>query len=286
MDPLVAFKQFLSINNFSSYTQRDYIAAITTWFAFCEKRLFDPFTGDALGQFLQQRNVSKRSLNHDLSPLRTFFHFLSEQYKIKFPEALHQLSPKFENKLPNFFTTEQIIKLLDTPDKLFAAGQIKMFFWKRDKAILELLYGGGIRVGELVNLQCLHVDWDKRLIRVMGKGKKERLIPIGIPAIDALRSLHVIISTPILIPNEHGQKLTTRSIQLIIKKYLLAAQLPLNMSPHSCRHSYATHMLQNGADLRAVQELLGHSSLSTTQKYTHVNIGFLQKIYHKTHPQK
>lgn len=160
-----------------------------------------------------------------------------------------------------------------------------LIFWKRDKALLELLYGGGVRVGEVVKLRCEHVDWENRLIRILGKGNKERIIPIGLPAIHALKALHACKPTQVLIPGETGKGLTTRSIQLLIKKYLIAAHLPLDMTPHSCRHSYATHLLQNGADLRVVQELLGHANLSTTQKYTHVNIAHLQKVYQKSHPQ-
>lgn len=283
---LEAFKKFLMLQNYSPYTQRDYLASVESWKAFCQERNIKINDGHLLNTFLQQRSVGKRTLNHDLSALRTFFHFLSEQYRIAFPKELEHVSPKFESRLPNFFTVEQINKLLDMPNVLFAQGQLKEFIWRRDRAILELLYGGGIRVGELVNLRRSDLDSSRRLLRVMGKGHKERLIPIGIPAMDALTSLHTLIKTDVLVPSESGKPLTTRTIQLLIKKYLTVAKLPLNMTPHSCRHSYATHMLQNGADLRVVQELLGHANLSTTQKYTHVNINFLQKVYHQAHPQK
>ena len=238
-----------------------------------------------LNLFLRQRAVGKRTLNHDLSALRSFFRFLEQRRNIPMPQALKETSPKFESKLPTFFTVEQIEKLLQTPDDMFANGRLSEFFWRRDKALLELLYASGVRVGELVALRCEHVCWDEQLIRVFGKGRKERIIPFGKPALEALQALHLYIPTPILIPNRLGKALTARSVELILKKYLEAAQLPLNMTPHSCRHSYATHLLQNGADLRVVQELLGHASLSTTQKYTHVNITFLQNIYHKAHPQ-
>ena len=201
------------------------------------------------------------------------------------PQALKEVSPKFESKLPAFFTVEQIETLLRTPDDLFASGRLTEFFWRRDKALLELLYGSGIRIGELVALRCEHVQWERQLVRVLGKGRKERIVPFGKPALEALQALHRCIQTTVLIPNRAGKVLTVRSAELVMKKYLEVAKLPLNMTPHSCRHSYATHLLQNGADLRIVQELLGHSSLSTTQKYTHVNIRFLQSIYHKAHPQ-
>ena len=283
---LEAFKKFLVLKNYSPYTQRDYVASVESWMSFCKSRNLEINDGHLLSTFLQQRSVGKRTLNHDLSALRTFFHFLSEQYRVEFPKELEHVSPKFENRLPNFFTVEQINKLLDMPNVLFAQGGLKEFIWRRDRAVLELLYGGGVRVGELVNLKCSDLDSARRLIRVMGKGHKERLIPIGVPALEAITSLHTMIATDVLVPGESGKKLTTRAIQLLIKKYLTAANLPLTMTPHSCRHSYATHMLQNGADLRVVQELLGHANLSTTQKYTHVNINFLQKVYHQSHPQK
>lgn len=286
MSPLELFKNFLKVRNYSEYTQRDYIKSVEAWIKFNKDRGLAINDGRYLGEFLEWREVGKRTLNHDLSALRTFFHFLSEHYPLEIPKKILKVSPKFESKLPNFFTVDQIKLLLDMPDKLFQTGQLKEFFWRRDKALLELLYGTGIRVGELVKLHCSHVNWNENTIRVLGKGQKERIIPIGQPALKALLALHACITTDVLVPGETGKALTTRSVELLIKKYLQAAKLPLTMTPHSCRHSYATHMLQNGANLRAVQALLGHANLSTTQKYTHVDINFLQKIYNQAHPQK
>ena len=283
---LEAFGNFLKQRACSAYTLRNYLRSVERWLDFSEKRGLPFKEGSHLKLFLQKRSVGKRTLNNELSALRTFFQFLEINSGIVMPAELADISPKFESKLPHFFTIDQIKLLLDMPDKLFADGKLTEFFWKRDKALLELLYGGGIRVGEVVKLRCDHVDWENRLIRILGKGNKERIIPIGIPAIHALKALHACKQTQVLIPGESGNALTTRSIQLLVKKYLIAAHLPLDMTPHSCRHSYATHLLQNGADLRVVQELLGHANLSTTQKYTHVNIAHLQKIYQKSHPQK
>ena len=286
MSPLELFKDFLKIRNYSEYTQRDYVKTVELWIKFNKDRVLAINDGRCLGEFLEWREVGKRTLNHDLSALRTFFHFLSEHYSLEIPKEILKISPKFESKLPKFFTIEQIKLLLDMPDKLFQTGQLKEFFWRRDKALLELLYGTGIRVGELVKLCCSHVDWSGKTIRVLGKGQKERIIPIGQPALNALLALHACITTDMLVPGETGKALTTRSVELLIKKYLQAAKLPLTMTPHSCRHSYATHMLQNGANLRALQALLGDANLSTTQKYTHVDINFLQKVYNQSHPQK
>ena len=280
-----AFEQYLKQRNYSNYTQRDYLQSVTEWYRFVRGHRQAIEDMRNLNVFLQQRAVGKRTLNHDLSALRTFFRFLEQRNNIPMPRELKEISPKFEAKLPTFFTVEQIEKLLQTPDALFAAGHLSEFLWRRDKALLELLYGSGIRIGELTGLRCEHVQWDRQLIRVLGKGRKERIVPFGKPALEALQALHRYIQTPFLIPNQAGRALSARSAQLTMKKYLEAAQLPLNMTPHSCRHSYATHLLQNGADLRVVQELLGHASLSTTQKYTHMNIRFLQNIYHKAHPQ-
>lgn len=282
---LEAFQNYLKQRAYSPYTQRDYMRSVNAWATFTQDQACDLLDTKSLGLFLQQRKVNKRTLNHDLSALRTFFHFLEQHYHHKMPQNLKEMSPKFEPKLPQFFTLEQMNTLLATPDQLFEAGKLTEFFWRRDKALLELLYGSGVRVGELVTLRMEHVLWDQRLLRVLGKGRKERMIPFGKPALEALQALHAHINTEVLIPNRSGKPLTTRSVELLIKKHLLAAHLPLTMTPHSCRHSYATHLLQNGADLRVVQALLGHASLSTTQIYTHVNIQFLQKVYHKAHPQ-
>lgn len=283
---LQAFQQFLQQRNTSPYTQRDYLHSVKAWIDFQQNQSLPITDMRSLDAFLQQRNVGKRTLNHDLSALRTFFHFLENRAHTPFPNELKEIHPKFESKLPQFFTIEQIETLLQTPDVLFAKGKITEFFWRRDKALLELLYSSGIRVGELVALRCEHIQWESQQIRVWGKGHKERIIPFGKPAREALQALHAFLPTPVLIPTESGKAMTTRMVEYLVKKYLLAAQLPLTMTPHSFRHSYATHLLQNGADLRVVQELLGHRRLSTTQKYTHVNIQFLQKIYHQAHPQR
>jgi len=286
MNILDEFKTFLQQRNYSAYTQRDYLGTVEQWIKFTKSKNLALNVGHCFDAFLYQRKVGKRTLSHDLSALRTFFHFLEDFKGLPMPREILDVKPKFDSKLPNFFTVDQINLLLSSPDKLFSEGKLTEFFWRRDKALLELLYGVGVRVGELVSLKCKDIDVALQQIRVMGKGRKERIIPIGKPALEALQKLHAICNTPVLIPAQNGKSLTTRSIQLLIKKYLILTHLPLNMTPHSCRHSYATHMLQNGADVRAVQELLGHAKLSTTQKYTHVNINLLQKVYQQSHPQK
>ncbi|MDR2396885.1 MAG: tyrosine-type recombinase/integrase [Puniceicoccales bacterium] len=286
------FGQFLKQRAYSKYTLRNYLSVVTRWMTFLKsKDVTQPNVGTYLSEYLymRQNKVGKRTLNNDLSALRTFFYFLEERFEMPIPQEVKALRPKFEFKLPNFFTVEQIRILLQAPDKKFSAGQLSDFLWRRDKAILEILYGCGIRVGELTHLCVDNVQWSKGLIRVLGKGHKERLIPIGEPALRALQNLYAkyppkSLQSP-LIFSERGEAISERSVQLIIKRYLIYAHLPLEMTPHSCRHSYATHLLQRGADLRIVQELLGHVHLSTTQKYTHVDIAHLQKIYNQSHPQ-
>jgi integrase/recombinase XerC len=201
--------------------------------------------------------------------------------------------PKTERKLPSFFTLVQIEKLINLPDKSKPLGQ-------RDAAILELLYATGIRSAEIVSLKLIDLDMRSRFIRVMGKGRKERLVPFGEPAHQRLEEYLAIrhiflqraksnenryIESDFVFLNNHGGGLTTRSIRMIVSRYIRIAALKSGLSAHSIRHSFATHLLNAGADLRTIQELLGHSSLSTTQKYTQIGIDQLMDTYHKTHPR-
>ncbi len=285
------FARFLQQRAYSKYTQKNYLTVAQHWIQFLQSKGISQLNqGAFLFEFLEKRAVGKRTLSNELSGLRTFFKFLEEYHGLPMPKEALEFHPKFEFKLPSFFTIEQIEKLLQTPDKLFAAGKLSDFLWRRDKAILEVLYDSGIRVGELTHLQVENVQWEQQLVRVLGKGNKERIIPLGVFALQALKNLYgayppKTLHSPLIFSQQH-KKLSERSIQLIIKKYLACAHLPMNMTPHSCRHSYATHLLQRGADLRVVQELLGHAHLSTTQLYTHVDITHLQQIYHQAHPQK
>ena len=161
---------------------------------------------------------------------------------------------------------------------------------ERDRAILETLYSSGLRVSELVGLDWQHVDFENECVRVFGKGRKERIVPIGEVALDALRSFRKRlrddgIEAAAVFVNRRGGRLTTRSVARFVKRYALRSGTPVAASPHSLRHSFATHLLNQGADLRAIQELLGHSSLSTTQRYTHVNLDHLMKAYDDAHPR-
>ncbi len=287
------FVRFLTQKNVSPYTVRNYKSAIERWLLFLEKTKQEVFfhDTDVLKHYLNRRRleIGKRTLGNELSGLKTFFRFL-EKKGVTIKPLNTLITPKCEKKLPSFFTIEQVTGLLKAPDKMFSEGLLSEFVWARDKAILELLYGCGLRVSELVSLTNDKIFWAEGILKVKGKGNKERLSPIGQPALSALTCLcqrlpgcekganHLFLSSK-------KTPLTTRSVQLLVKKYLAYAKLPLSATPHSFRHTYATHLLNANADLRSVQELLGHKNLSTTQIYTHLSIGHLQNIHNKYHPR-
>jgi integrase/recombinase XerC len=195
-------------------------------------------------------------------------------------------TPRLDKKIPARLEEKQVERFLDCPDVSTPLG-------RRDKAILELIYGTGLRVGELVSLDLSTTDLEDMLVRVLGKGGKERIVPFGEPAAEALG--HYLRDragwarkgpgTDALFLNARGARLTARSVHRMVRKYLNQAALHAGLSPHSLRHAFATHLLERGADLRAIQELLGHSSLSTTQKYTHLSTAQLLRVYEKTHPK-
>ncbi len=231
----------------------------------------------------------KASLARKISTIRSFFLFLERNGFYQDNAAADISIPKLEQYIPNYLPVDEMFRLLEGPDKEKPLGL-------RDLAILEVLYSCGVRVAELAALNISSVDFNQRLIRVIGKGDKERVVPIGKKAITALRNyldeVHYLRKKarnyqddePLFI-NNRGQRLTTRSVARIIKKYAQKSGLISDISPHSLRHTFATHLLDGGADLRAVQELLGHASLSTTQKYTHVSLDRLMKIYDQAHPR-
>ncbi len=198
--------------------------------------------------------------------------------------------PKLEKRLPKFLTEEQMKLLLAGPQRLLADGGIDAHTAWRDRLAMELLYGGGLRVSELVALNHGAVDWDSGVARVVGKGRKERLCPLGSVALSVLKKFRDEFAVarapadPVLV-NPNGRRTSIVQVQVMLKRYLALAGLPMDLTPHKLRHSYATHLLNAGADLRLVQELLGHSQLATTQVYTHVSMARLQEIYAKAHPR-
>lgn len=236
---------------------------------------------------LQQAGYAKSSIARKLSALRSFFRFLvGEGHCDNSP--LEQIStPKQKRQLPNFLYVEQCVSLLEAPD----ASPLG----KRDRAILETLYASGIRVSELVGMSLHDVDFRLGYLRVLGKGAKERIVPLGKPACRAVEC-YVKESRPLLqkpgsthdkalFLNKAGTRLSDRSVRRLVDKYVNQVALREQVSPHTLRHSFATHLLENGADLRSVQELLGHANVSTTQLYTHVTGERLRNVYKKTHPR-
>ena len=238
----------------------------------------------------QGRRVSRRTLHTYVSGLRAFYRYLRQQGQVEANPFTGVTLPKLNKVLPKFLTESQMRALLHAPIRLWKDAKLGEFEAFRDRLILELLYGGGLRVSELCALNHGHVDLGQGIARVLGKGQKERLCPLGPVAVECLKAfvqrfdLSGELSSPV-ISQRNGRRMQPRQIQNLLKVHLTAADLPLDMTPHKLRHSFATHMLDNGADLRAVQELLGHANLSTTQIYTHVSIARLKEAHQQAHPR-
>jgi integrase/recombinase XerC len=228
------------------------------------------------------RNSKKSSIGRKLAAIRSFFKFLLRQGVIAKNPAELISTPKKENRLPFHLDIDQTTALMEAPTD--DAKEVL-----RDRAILEMLYSCGMRVSELTGLNISEVDLSGGMVRVMGKGGKQRIIPVGSRAIEALREYlaerdEALDSAPLFL-NTRGTRINRRSVTRIIDAHVLRIAAFKKISPHILRHTFATHMLEGGADLRAIQELLGHASLSTTQKYTHVSIDKLMEVYDKAHPK-
>jgi integrase/recombinase XerC len=237
-----------------------------------------------------QRRFDRRTLHNHVSGLRTFFRYWMTQGELSRNPFAGIPLPKLERRLPKFLTEEQMKLLLTGPQRLLENQSIDAHTAWRDRLAMELLYGGGLRVSEAVALTYGAVDLQTGVARVMGKGRKERLCPLGRVALAVLlkfRDEFARSKTPgsPMLENADGSPMTVRTVQLMLKRYLALAGLPLDLTPHKLRHSYATHLLNAGADLRLVQELLGHAQLVTTQVYTHVSVARLKEIYAKAHPR-
>jgi integrase/recombinase XerC len=233
---------------------------------------------------LFQKNEAS-SIARKLSCLRSFFRYFVKKGFLEHNPAKVIHSPKVPKKLPRFLNVDEVNAML-------AADFDVKRYGKRDRALLELLYSSGLRVSELVGLDVEHVDLTEGLVRVHGKGNKQRLVPVGKPAREALGDyLDERLALPIardpeaFFLNKNGTRLTTRSVQRLVSEVISRIGLNKDVTPHTLRHSFATHMLGAGADLRSIQELLGHESLSTTQRYTHVGVEELSKVYDKAHPK-
>jgi integrase/recombinase XerC len=282
----------------SPHTLRNYRHDITRFGDFLAARC--EATGDArwqradrslIRQFLAELNrasLSKASIARAVASLRSFYRFMVREGVIRANPFMGIASPRRDKTLPRFLDVEAARRLMEAAD---GADIISL----RDRAILETLYSTGVRVSELVSLNCDAVDLIGEVARVRGKGKKERLAPLGTHAVQALvryfrvRGINPLrsgrASGGVLFINKNGGRLTDQSVRSIVQKYIRKAAVTVKVSPHALRHSFATHLLDAGADLRAVQELLGHASLSTTQVYTHVTAERMKKVYEKAHPR-
>ena len=281
---------------FSANTSRGYRTDLSQFFQYLADN--HPSRGRAIDSvdsltirgylgYLHKRN-KKTTIARKLSALRSFFHFLVRQGVREDNPAESILTPKQEKTIPAYLPVDEMFRLLDS----IQSGDILDL---RNRAIFETLYSCGIRVSELVGLNTGDVDHRQALIRVLGKGSKERIVPIGGNALAAIRKYRQALQaecgisddrTGPLFLNKNKRRLSARSVARILDKLVTACGLLTPVSPHTLRHTFATHMLDAGADLRAVQELLGHKSLSTTQKYTHVSIDRLMETYDKAHPRK
>ena len=236
---------------------------------------------------LHEAGYAKGTVARRLASMRSFFKFVMREGGVDANPAKPLRNPRGERKLPHFLTGEEIQRLLEAPPKDEPAGL-------RDRAILETMYSAGLRVSEAVGLNDEDLDWDQRLLHVYGKGKKERLAPLGSYAIRALESWLAVRElsaeaqvdgvTPVFV-NRFGDRLTTRSVGRMLEKYIQQSGLDGRTSPHTLRHSFATHLVQNSADIRSVQQMLGHADISTTQVYTHITDTHLRKTYEKFHPR-
>lgn len=231
---------------------------------------------------LHARGVSKTSAARKLASVRTFMRFLCREGLLARNPARPLVSPRLDRRIPSHLAEGDVAEILDAP----LEGETAL----RTRAILELLYGAGLRCGELVGLDLGDLDLDARLIRVLGKGGKERIVPFGTRADEALtayltwrKSRHP--PTDAVFVNLRGGRLTDRSVRTLVRQRIRQTAITLRVTPHTLRHAFATHLLERGADLRAIQELLGHASLSTTQRYTHVNARHLLSVYGKAHPR-
>lgn len=236
---------------------------------------------------MMKRDRSRATIRLEFAALRSFYRFVCERHGLAANPLAAVLLPKAEKRLPVFLTGKQIDALLRAPHEAEPGKQAPSWMPWRDAAILELFYSSGLRLAELAALDVRNIDPYTETVRVLGKGAKERVVPVGEPALRAIQEYRhrARVEAGPLFLNKLRKRISTTAIWSLVKKYLRLAEIPVPASPHKLRHSFATHMLDAGADLRSVQKLLGHASLSTTQIYTHVTTERLKKAYDKAHPR-
>jgi len=284
--------------NVSPHTLRNYLSDLRQFEEFLNQRAkenaekkipLEDVTIHVVRAYLASlsKNNKKSSIGRKLAALKGFFRYLLREKKIQSDPLAWISTPKQEKPLPAFLSVDDVFRLLGG---IQGDGLLTI----RDRAILETFYSTGVRVSELVGLDWNDVDFQLGIIRVVGKGSKERIVPIGEMALKALRNYgdeqaikwrRAAKGDTAVFLNHRGGRITTRSVGRMVEKYLKAAGIAVRMGPHGLRHTFATHLLNGGADLRVIQELLGHASLSTTQRYTHLNLDQLTAVYDKAHPR-
>jgi site-specific recombinase XerD len=291
-DPLAeAFYTYLEgERNASPRTIANYQLALSQFRAFrpdCTWRLAGADDFRAFLLELMKREKSRATIRLTFSGLRSFYRFLMERKGLTVNPLKQVTMPKAEKQLPAFLTVKQMLELLEAPLKMPLSKQAPAWMPLRDTAIFELFYSTGIRVAELAALNVSSIDPYSETLRVIGKGSKERVCPVGGPALEAISRYRQAagVQTGPLFLNKSRRRLSAHAVEQQMKKYLAFAGLPSTLSPHKLRHSFATHLLDNGADLRSLQTLLGHANLSTTQIYTHVSTERLKKAYDAAHPR-
>ena len=291
MDPLAGeFLRYLAVErNSSPRTLKAYRQALAAFRAE-NKTPWKKCTANDFRDYLfalMKRGQARSYVRLQFSAFRTFYRFLAERKKLPRDPVRELQLPKIEKKLPLVLTRQQVEELLAAPARLTKNRAAPIWMPLRDIAIMELFYSSGLRLSELAALDVADVDLYTESVRVFGKGRKERICPVGFPALDAISRYRAAANahSGALFINKLRRRMSTRSIWLVLKRYLRHTSIPISISPHKLRHSFATHMLDRGADLRSVQALLGHASLSTTQIYTHVTVERLKKAYADAHPR-
>lgn len=284
-DNLKEYENYLKFEkNYSMNTINSYLSDIKEYQEFKKGDILSSTKEDILAYLKTIKNLESTTISHKISSLKSFFKYYQKREKIKANPLANIKSPKIAKKLPTYLTLEEVSKLLDV--------EIKSPYDARNKAILELLYSSGIRISELCNMQTSNYNSYECIIRLIGKGSKERIIPLGDYAISVLEDYINNYRPKInkkninsIFINNRGDTISRQFIFKVIKKECLKKGIRKNVSPHTLRHTFATHLLQNGADLRIIQELLGHENISTTQIYTHVSNQELKNDYQKFFPR-
>jgi len=284
------FIDYLKVQkNYSSFTLLNYKKDIEEYEMFLKEKNYNYKNMDYKKcteylLFLDNRNLKKTSVSRRLSSLRTFYKYLVLNNFVDNNPFLLVSSPKKEKKMPKFINYSGIEEIFNIPNIKTKEGQ-------RERVILEILYGSGIRVSELVNIKIKDIDFSNKTILIFGKGSKERLVSFGEPALDSIKQYindgrkQYEIESEYLIVGKNEEQLTTRRIEQIIGELINKTSIKMNITPHMFRHTFATHLLDNGSDLIAVQELLGHESLASTEIYTHISNEHLREVYLKCHPR-